>query len=445
MATIADHNGINYNNVNVKASLEDFLKIEYTDGLQNEFNTMEALINKLKKDTLTGKYRTKSFALGVTDNIRMLGNGNDKYVLSVEDYTDAAETVEAKFDTTKLMGIFSITDEVILKGTTDGSIFDVLNDSLGRMNMSLKHTLNRFTYGSKSGLIGVISGTVTKTAAAATGNPLGVDMAEFTMSNSLSILPGMGIALCSGAGTQASPYAVVAQGKVWQKYSSGVGEEKVIVILQDYATGADLDDVVTGLNVLSRQLNKAAAPVPEYTGLQDIIITQNNNIFDVDRNVFKTLNCTVQDLNGALLTESVLRDMADHIEVSCADDSKVKLVASNHKIISTLEKQMYQFKEYTIDSANSGFNLGRKDIKFDTYTLYKDKYSRDKNVYLLDTDKIGELVRKEFGWITSGNHQVLERRDGSEIYEGIMTKYADMYIDAWKSHAAFINAAETVE
>ena len=445
MATIADHNGINYNNVNVKASLEDFLKIEYTDGLQNEFNTMEALINKLKKDTLTGKYRTKSFALGVTDNIRMLGNGNDKYVLSVEDYTDAAETVEAKFDTTKLMGIFSITDEVILKGTTDGSIFDVLNDSLGRMNMSLKHTLNRFTYGSKSGLIGVISGTVTKTAAAATGNPLGVDMAEFTMSNSLSILPGMGIAICSGAGTQASPYAVVAQGKVWQKYSSGVGEEKVIVIIQDYATGADLDDVVTGLSVLSRQLNKAAAPVPEYTGLQDIIITQNNNIFDVDRSVFKTLNCTVQDLNGALLTESVLRDMADHIEVSCADDSKVKLVASNHKIISTLEKQMYQFKEYTIDSAGSGFNLGRKDIKFDTYTLYKDKYARDKNVYLLDTDKIGELVRKEFGWITSGNHQVLERRDGSEIYEGIMTKYADMYIDAWKSHAAFINAAETVE
>ena len=40
---------INYNNVNVKASLEDFLKIEYTDGLQNEFNTVEALINKLKK------------------------------------------------------------------------------------------------------------------------------------------------------------------------------------------------------------------------------------------------------------------------------------------------------------------------------------------------------------------------------------------------------------
>ena len=28
------------NKVNVKNALEDFLKIEYTDGLQNEFNTM---------------------------------------------------------------------------------------------------------------------------------------------------------------------------------------------------------------------------------------------------------------------------------------------------------------------------------------------------------------------------------------------------------------------
>ena len=33
----------------LRESLEDFLKIEYTDGLQNEFNTMEALINQQSK------------------------------------------------------------------------------------------------------------------------------------------------------------------------------------------------------------------------------------------------------------------------------------------------------------------------------------------------------------------------------------------------------------
>ena len=85
---------IYFDKINVRESLEDFLKIEYTDGLQNEFNTMDALINKLKKDTLVGKYKTKSFALGVTDNIRMLGNGNDRYVLTADDYTNAAELLK---------------------------------------------------------------------------------------------------------------------------------------------------------------------------------------------------------------------------------------------------------------------------------------------------------------------------------------------------------------
>ena len=406
------YNGINNDKVNVKASLEDFLKVEYTDGLQNEFNTMEALINKLNKDTLTGKHRTKSFALGVTDNIRMLGNGNDRYELKLEDYTDAAETVDAVFDTTKLMGIFSITDETILKGTTDGSIFDVLNDSLGRMNTSLKHTLNRFTYGSRTGLIGKVVGDVVQ------GTYANVPTVEFEMENSLSILPGMGIAI-------KVEDAIVAQGKVWQKYNPSVGKERVIVLVNE----GTATSVAAGAEIYSRQLRNNAI-VPEYTGLEDIVITRNNNIFGVDRNVYKTLNCTVQDLAGEMLTETALRDMADHIEISCADDSKVKLVASNHKIISSVEKQMYMFKDYSIDSASSSLHLGRKDIMFDTYVLYKDKYSRNINVYLLDTDNIGELIRKEFGWITSGNHQVLERRDGTEIYEGIMTKYADMYIDA---------------
>ena len=417
---------IHFDKINVRESLEDFLKIEYTDGLQNEFNTMEALINHIKKDTLVGKYKTKSFALGVTDNIRMLGNGNDRYVLGVEDYTNAVETVEAKFDTTKLMGIFAITDETIVKGTTDGSIFDVLNDSLGRMNLALKHTMNRFTYGSKSGKIGALKDAAVITAATESMPAL----ADFEMTNSLSILPGMGVLIVDGD--------TRVQGKVWQKYSAGVGVEKVIVLLDAEATVTELK---AGAEVYSRQLN-AATIVPEYTGIQDIIFTKDNNIFDVDRSVFKTLNCTVEDLNNEILTESKLRDMADHVEVSCADDSNIKLVASNHKIVSTVEKQMYQFKDYTIDSAGQAFHLGRKNIIFDTYQLYKDKYSRDRNVVLLDTDKIGELVRKEFSWLTSGSHQILERRDGSEMYEGIMTKYADMYIEAFKSHAGFTNAAE---
>ena len=45
------------------------------------------------------------------------------------------------------------------------------------------------------------------------------------MTNSLSILPGMGVLIVDGE--------KIVQGKVWQKYSAGVGVEKVIVLLDE--------------------------------------------------------------------------------------------------------------------------------------------------------------------------------------------------------------------
>ena len=62
---------------------------------------------------------------------------------------------------------------------------------------------------------------------------------------------------------------------------------------------------------------------------------------------------------------------------------------------------------------------------------------------MLDQAKIGELVRRDFQWITSGEvNGILQRRPGTELYEGIMNKYADMYIDAWKCHGAFKGVKE---
>jgi hypothetical protein len=77
----------------------------------------------------------------------------------------------------------------------------------------------------------------------------------------------------------------------------------------------------------------------------------------------------------------------------------------------------------------------------DNFTLVKDKYARDNNVYMLDTAKVGELVRRDFTWITNGEKEgVLQRRPGTELYEGIMNKYADMYVDSFRGHAVIKNA-----
>ena len=473
-------------NFSTKNVIEDFMKTEYQEGLRNEFNMMDALINRLPKDTITGKKKYKSFALGVADNVRAVGQSFDRYELGFDTfYNKGVETVEAQFDTTKLMATFAITDEAILKGTGDGSLMDVLKDSLDRMEISLKHTMNRFTYGAPDGKIGAITSAklelVSLTAKTnKPSDPRGAEHNEFygasapcairfKMKNSHSLLPGMGIMIehtvpaVSGT-TDGSITRYV--GRIWQKDNSTIHNEVILMFVDKVVTGKidkaaattwptlstgslPAADVTIGSGdtaiVYSRQLDDAGAINAEYHGLEAILNPNNdaayNKIFGVDRSIYTSLKNTVVDLQGnSYLTEETLRDMSDHLALTSPDGTSINLVCSNHRIISQVEKSLMQFKEAIYTQNSGGYQLGRPDIKFDNFVLVKDKYARDENVYMLDQTKIGELVRRDFTWITSGEvNSVLQRRPGTELYEGIMNKYADMYIDAWRCHGIITN------
>jgi hypothetical protein len=488
-----------------KNAIEDFLKMEYQEGLRNEFAVAEALINKLSKDTISGKKKYKSFALGITDNVRAVGKSNDRYELGFNDFFNkGVEVVEAEFDTTKLMATFAVTDEAILKGTGDGSLLDVVKDSLDRMQMNLTHTLSRFTYGAHDGLIGAVKSNITKvdlTTVTGTGPRPKYDypnntfyptdanglygipnVVKFELANSLSVLPGMGLQVDvvrtrTTDGTTLNHRLV---GRIWQKSNVSILKEEIIFFVDaayaktDTYTGtevtstsgwaklnpADTATLLTtgftlwtnsttpaaniGSKAFSRQLNDLnAATEAEYHGLQEIVVDADGYpvLFGVDRNVYSSLKPTAYDLEGTkYVTEELLRDMADHIALSTPEGFGINLVAANHKIISSIEKALYQFKEYIV-SDQSPISLGRPEIKFDNYTLMKDKFARDNNVYMVDTTKMGELVRRDFMWITSGEKEgVLQRRPGTEMYEGIMNKYADMYVDSFRGHAVIKNA-----
>lgn len=467
-------------NFSTKNVIEDFMKTEYQEGLRNEFNTMDALINKLPKDTISGKLKYKSFALGISDNVRAVGSGTfDRYQLGFDDfYGKGVDTVEAQFDTTKLMATFSITDEAILKGTGDGSLLDVLKDSLDRMEVGLKHTYNRYIYGSHTGLIGQLKDGEKITVVDLTGVSKSEDkdvnrdnrgeyhnvfyknsaptVVEFSFTNSHSLIEGMGCLVQINN-------AVRLAGYIWQKDNTQIHSEKVLMVVEKVYKHASNAWTVSSIEELSpaegviataataapikiysRQLNDAGEIADEYHGLEDIVVTQNNKIFGVDRNVYKSLNCTAMDLKGTTyVNEEILRDLSDHLALTSPEGTAISLVCANHRIISAIEKQMYQFKNYNLDSVQNGVQLGgRGDIKFDNFVLVKDKYARDNNMYMLDQAKIGELVRRDFTWITSGEvNGVLQRRPGTEMYEGIMNKYADMYIDAWRCHAVLKNCA----
>lgn len=465
-------------NFSTKNVIEDFMKTEYQEGLRNEFNMMDALINRLPKDTISGKKKYKSFALGVADNVRAVGQSYDRYELGFDTfYNKGVETVEAEFDTTKLMATFAITDEAILKGTGDGSLLDVLKDSLDRMEVSLKHTMNRFTYGAPDGKIGNVISTQLKLVAVDTettkpSDPRGAahnifygtapKVVSFKMSNSHSLLPGMGIMIeqLTAPTTEADGTITRYIGRIWQKDNSAIHDEVILMFVDKVITAAidkttkkagsfttsnittDVTIVANTTTVYSRQLDDAGDVNAEYHGLEAILDYEAYpEIFGVNRNVYKSLRNTKHDLSGnKYLSEEILRDVSDHMALTSPEGTNINLVCSNHRIISQVEKSLMQFKEAIYTQNANGYQLGRPDIKFDNFVLVKDKYARDANVYMLDQGKIGELVRRDFTWITSGEvNSVLQRRPGTELYEGIMNKYADMYIDAWRCHGIIKN------
>ena len=466
-----------------KNVIEDFMKTEYEEGFRNEFNTMDALINKLPKQDIKGKKKYKSFKLGIGDsNIRAVGSGTfDRYELGMGDFGGrGAETVDAEFDTTKVMATFSITDEAILKGTGDGSLIDVLKDQLSDMEVGLKHTMKRYTYGGANGKIGAleyVSGKLIEVIdVSGVTAPAAIDhgrdnrgeyhnqfdygkapkVIAFKMRNSFSLIAGMSAMIEYHAGATLAANDLRIAGYIWQKDNTEVFSEKIIFIVQAvykysgsaWAKESDFTTLAASLPasgtsavavVFSRQLDETGAIAKEYTGLEDIVVTKNNKIFGVDRSVYRSLNCTSIDLHGTeFLNEERLRDLSDHIATSSPEGTSITLCCATHRIISQVEKSLYQFKNYNLTDVKAGMQLGggASELRFDNYVLYKDPFARDNNVYLLDQNKIGELVRRDFTWLTAGEvNGVLQRRPGTEMYEGIMNKYADMYIEAWRCHA----------
>lgn len=440
---------IQNSSVNALNAINDYLKIEYPEGMRNEFNTMDSLINFLSKDELQGKYKEKLFALGIVDNMRALGdmwdkstfssNQTDKYEIGLDDYEklSGAENVTARFDVTKFMNTFSVTDEALLIGTTDGSLYDTVRDNLNRMNTGLKHTQQRMAYGGKNGIIGKI--TNKEDTISVSGKPV----IKVVATNGNSIMGGMQLMLRHDSNKW-------LQGKVWQKVPKLKADPELFIIVDEFSSalddGGSFKDTAFNpdndeYKVYSRQFRAQSGVKREYQGLNDILIDPPTTLFNVNMDEYPSLKSEVKDLNGDLVTEQVLDEMHDHIMQNNSDDTSIDMVVSSYPIISTITQQFYSFKQYDIDTSSEEFNMGRRGVNYAGYKFHKDKYSRDDNVYLIDTNMIHELLRKDFGWLTDGREDILERRDGTEIYEAIMTKYADFAIDGWRAHAAFTNAA----
>lgn len=477
--------------------INKFLKVEFSEGFREEMNNMPALFNIMKTEQLTGKYKEIDFGGGIVDNVRQLGAmwdnefesfgseldvapkgrgynnpmsspETDQYVLGLEDlkYNTGPEFVTARFDTTKSIATFALTDEAVLIGSMDGSLYNAVDQDLKRMVHGIKHTHQRMAYGSTDGLIGNLGTQAANTRVAAEkvrGKIKAV--AKIYPTNIFSFVKGMSVLVKAGTGTG------YFMGKVWQiVHKTVTGTPYVRILIDKFGgtvnsvlldTGAKFVTSISHTNwdageVYSRQFKDATDVEREYHGLEDILFRHSADhaspitgakkyMFGINFDEFEDLRPTIENAEDAVIDEKDLDDMRDHIDLTYPSDTSISLVATTHGVVNKVKESLYTSGSYRwdIDNRKDTMEMGRKNLVHDGFEYQKDKFARKGRVALLDTTLISELQIKDFSWVTQGDQQgVLERRDGTEIFEGIMTKYADYAVEAFRAHAGFINVAE---
>lgn len=448
--------------INLRSEIEDFLKTEYTHGFREQFASTEALINFTKREQLTTTKKEKTFKLGINDNVRSIGRSDilsDRWKIEAADFMKAGDYVDAQFETTKYLGVTAVTNEVMLKSGLPGALIDVFKQNLEDMERGLMHTTKRYAYGSKNGLIGATTAVAVARAAehatdlASSGVQTGAKriadnhLYDVIIDNPNHLLPGMGIVLKSKTGAQitkpdgeGTEDVAYLTGKVYQKNNSRIANVKLIVFLDTAGTYT----IPAGVEVYASQIIVSGGGAlnigEEYTGLEDILFTQDNSIFKINRAVYPQLNCTIEDLDGAILTEEVMRDMSDFLVQNAPEAESATIIAAPHRVVAAVEKQLLQLKEYSLDTKANGFELGRPMIAFDGNVIYKDPFARKGKVYFVNPQEFGELVLRDFEWLSQGEHGIFTRLQGTEMYEAIMVKYGNTYVESFVSHAGFYGA-----
>lgn len=201
---------------------------------------------------------------------------------------------------------------------------------------------------------------------------------------------------------------------------------------------------------LEQGSNKSIGTViqPEYEGLRDLLFTQNNIVTGINRNVYKQFNCTISDLNNAILTAEALQRHMNILARRNPELVNTKVISASPEALTAVETSMLQLHQYVHNPVQNGqVNIGFQAVKFYDHDLLKDDFAEHGKAYIIAKEELGEVVFREWEWITGGAEGrmgFLDRIPQTGLYEGFMVREANTFFEKFNVHSGFKNVSETV-
>ena len=368
-------------------SADNVLKSVYLDVVAEQLNNnTNPLFSRIKQTTsdIYGKEIIKVAPYGINGGI---GAGTETGTLPTPKGNNYV-----KFTTTlkNLYGTIEISDKAIRSTENDiGTFVNLLNSEMEGLLKASKFNFSRMLYGNGTGKLATLTEEVD------------LDNVTIIVDSTKNLMEGMVVDIYSDANVLTVQGATIlsidrANGRVlMDKNCSGVDEDYYLVV----QGSKDLE--ITGLGA---------------------IISTSATLYGVTRSTNQFMNPIIK--TSTSIKDSVIQEVIDDLDEIYNSQVNFITCASNVKrfYLDYLAKIQRNVDIMDIDS-------GIKAISYNGIPLVSDRFIKNGEMYLLNTNDFNVHQLCDWKWLESDSGKILKQNNNTATYKATLVKYADLICD----------------
>ncbi len=378
-------------------SADNALKSVYLGVVANQLNInanpLLSLIKRTNKD-VWGKEIIKLAPFGINGGIGAGSETGDLPIATGNNYVQFKATLK------NLYGSIEITDKAIRASKNDaGAFVNLLNDEMESLVKASAFNLGRMLYGDGSGLLGTIGG---------------VSSNILTMDSVNNFIEGMLVDIYNGeslvvAGVPVK-YVDRANKKITIESTTTVSEGNTIFVQ------GSKDNEITGLGAL---------------------FSDSATLYGLTRSAYPWLKPYTNATSGEV-SDFLIQSAIDAVEDNA--DSKINYIACSKAIRRAYQTYLgYYRKNVEVVDIN-----GTKTIAHNGIPVVGDRFVKDGDIYLLNTDDFVMHELCDWKWLEGECGNILKQKAGKPAYTATLVKYAELICDRPNGQAKLSNVSSDV-
>lgn len=378
---------------------ESALKNVYLGVVANQLNVnANPLLAKIKRSNkdVWGKEIRKLAPFGINGGV---GAGSETGALPTSSGNGYVQFVS---ELKNLYGKIELSDKAVRASANNaGAFVNLLSDEMEGLVKASSFNLGRMLYGDGTGIL---------------SSAVEVDGKTITVDNVQNFIEGMLIdSYVDGEKTNVSPIKVIYVNRK---------DNQIMVEGETIAQGAKL--YVQG----SKDF--------EITGLGKIFDQSQDTIYGVSKTEYPWLKAFTST-DSKEISDILIQEAIDFLELN--SDSQINFITCSNRVRRSYQEYLGAYRR-NIDITE--LDGGYKTITHNGIPVVADRFVRDDEMYLLNTNDFTLHELCDWKWLEGEDGRILKQNQGYPTYSATLVKYAELICDKPCGQAKISNISTTV-